>query len=319
MQNSRDSSIWRSLAVAFGNGVALGVGMKLTQTASRQIERPSAPAVGSFDQDVLEAVVNALEARLNEHAAKVDRRLADLESRIAMDRRTLQERVEREAATTREHADAVNREFAQAAGARMEKDLGAVRQEMISINREFARSVSRIVAEQATAAAADVESRIREEVVAANLEIAQSIPGIASEQASFQMEACATALQQSLDLRIDSATEERITPLREELNRKEHELQDLRQKVGAIDSNMLDFILAMGQMCRQVSERVAPPAPQPDMKPQAPVSLEADGKHGAEIPVPEFTQPKNPGGLWRVPLVSSVVLTLGGLVAMHYL
>jgi len=31
MLNSRDSSIWRSLAVAFGDGVAFGVGVKLTQ------------------------------------------------------------------------------------------------------------------------------------------------------------------------------------------------------------------------------------------------------------------------------------------------
>lgn len=109
MQNSGDSSIWRSLAVAFGDGVAFGVGMKLTQSAVRQpaakaelgsgrlserveqleeqirqLQRPPAVASGTLDQKVLEAVVNALEARLQEHAGQVERRLADLEARIAL-------------------------------------------------------------------------------------------------------------------------------------------------------------------------------------------------------------------------------------------
>ena len=34
MDKSRDSSVLRSLAVAFGDGLAFGVGMKLTQTAA---------------------------------------------------------------------------------------------------------------------------------------------------------------------------------------------------------------------------------------------------------------------------------------------
>jgi len=35
MQNSRDLSLWRSLALAFGDGLAFGVGMKLSQNAVR--------------------------------------------------------------------------------------------------------------------------------------------------------------------------------------------------------------------------------------------------------------------------------------------
>ena len=36
MDTSRDSSVWRSLAVAFGDGLAFGVGMTLTQKAGRR-------------------------------------------------------------------------------------------------------------------------------------------------------------------------------------------------------------------------------------------------------------------------------------------
>src|ERR1700691_2214809 len=41
MQNNRDSSILRSLAVAFGDGLAFGVGMKLTQGGGRGGEAPA--------------------------------------------------------------------------------------------------------------------------------------------------------------------------------------------------------------------------------------------------------------------------------------
>src|SRR5580704_9414428 len=126
MENSRDSSIWRSLAVAFGDGLAFGVGMKLTQNAGcgstsvappaesgtipdraaaerlerleqrlERFERTPAAALaqgqgaGAFDQKVLEAVVNALDARLNEHTGQVERRLAEFEARMAIELKSL--------------------------------------------------------------------------------------------------------------------------------------------------------------------------------------------------------------------------------------
>ena len=120
MDSSRDSSVWRSLAVTFGGGLALGaVGMKLTQTAMRPAEAPprsepntltdrlstmerrleqmaqspaptrtpaasQPPPSASIDQKVLEAVIGAVDARLHEHAGQIDRRLADLEARLAV-------------------------------------------------------------------------------------------------------------------------------------------------------------------------------------------------------------------------------------------
>src|SRR5580692_8473547 len=126
-QSSRDSSIWRNLAVAFGDGVAFGVGIKLAQGSNRQpsaapapaqaalqlpasvqerldqlehrlagIENapppviPAAPAPAPFDQKVLEAVVNALDARLKEQSGQVERRLTELEAKIAIELKTLE-------------------------------------------------------------------------------------------------------------------------------------------------------------------------------------------------------------------------------------
>jgi hypothetical protein len=94
MQSSRDSSVWKSLAVAFGDGVAFAVGMKLSQNAvsrpetearARIEQAPAAPppvAPPPFDRKVLEAVVSAVDERLKEHAGQVERRIAESESRV---------------------------------------------------------------------------------------------------------------------------------------------------------------------------------------------------------------------------------------------
>jgi len=107
MRTSRDSSIWKSLAGAFGDGLAFGAGLKLTQTAARHAEAEPAsglaPAEGRigqieqrisrieqtpappFDRRVLEAVVGAVDARLKEHAGQVELRIAGMRSAIEQD------------------------------------------------------------------------------------------------------------------------------------------------------------------------------------------------------------------------------------------
>ena len=52
MRHSADSSVWRSLAVAFGDGLAFGVGMKLTQHTCRQADagEASSPSAGRIQE-----------------------------------------------------------------------------------------------------------------------------------------------------------------------------------------------------------------------------------------------------------------------------
>jgi hypothetical protein len=100
MQNHRDSSVLRSLALSFGEGLAFSVGAKLAQNATRptraaeasdfaavasrleqiedrmqRIERPREPL--QFDQKAVQAVVTVLETRLQEQSGYVDRRLEE--------------------------------------------------------------------------------------------------------------------------------------------------------------------------------------------------------------------------------------------------
>ena len=154
MQSSRDSSVLRSLAVAFGDGLAFGVGMKLTQSAAAQksltaktpdltpvVERleqletrlqkaervsgnlPAAVVAGqAIDQQVLEAVVQAVETRLREQSVQVDRRFADLEARVTLELKSIHEQI---------------RSLANGAEVRLRELQQEAQQHVMSANREM--------------------------------------------------------------------------------------------------------------------------------------------------------------------------------------
>lgn len=293
MENDRDSSIWRSLAVAFGDGLAFGVGMKLTQNAARQPGAPhtgvtaladrfesleqrmerlertpiaapeAAPGPGSvgFAPKVIEAVVQAVDERLSDQAKQMERRLAGLEARIA---------------EVRSQFDA---------------EMAAVHDRMEGGMRGFAES----------------EEQLREE-----------IRRVADSSSSFDASAA------------EAVIETKLVPLRVEIT-------EMRQKLAESDRAVLDLILAIGQMCRQAAERItdsAPPRPESAPTPsntEPPLDGTSDSLGAApeepgvsadppfESSAPAFTQLKKATSLWRVPLVSSFLVTTGGLLLRHYL
>ena len=59
MPSSRDSSIWKSLVVAFGDGLLFAAGMALAQGVARR-PKPAPPL--PFDRTALKAVIAELEA-----------------------------------------------------------------------------------------------------------------------------------------------------------------------------------------------------------------------------------------------------------------
>ena len=222
MQTSRDSSLWRSLAVAFGDGLAFGVGMKLTQTAARQVAPPrtesnvvtdrmdqveqrvkrleqTPAAAAPLDQKVLETIVAALEARLHEQAGQVDRRLADLEARITIELKSLDQK---------DHSIA----------GRIEEEIRTMQAEMINLHRQFGEAVARVVTDQVAA----------------------------------QVEARAGALESSLVARlaatVDAAVGKAVSvALSSELERKDHEIAELRQRQANTDTNVMELVLGIGR------------------------------------------------------------------------
>src|SRR5580704_7508963 len=91
MSKSGESSLWRSLAVALGEGVAFSVGMKLTNSVARQIpsphlrslagaDRAEGPAVADgapFDREIAEAMRATVDARIHEYGGTVERQIQD--------------------------------------------------------------------------------------------------------------------------------------------------------------------------------------------------------------------------------------------------
>jgi hypothetical protein len=177
MQSSRDSSLWRSLAVAFGDGLAFGVGMKLTQRPTApaaspaavldpihrrldqmakrlfELERaPAAHAIASgaapFDQKVLEAAVGVLDARLQEQAGHVESRIAELETKLAIELKSLEQHDRSTGAALQAHMEDLNLNFNdQIAALRrgIDEDRRAVRSEIASMHLEFAGEMAQAI------------------------------------------------------------------------------------------------------------------------------------------------------------------------------
>jgi len=375
MESSRDSSVWRNLAVTFGGGLALGaVGMKLTQTALRPVEAtprpepdtltdrltgmerrlatmeqapaPSRPApAASMDQKVLEAVIGAVDARLHEQAGQMDRRLADLEARMAVMLGVQQ--------TDRQAAEQARLEAA-ALRTTLQQDMRQIRESIsrtvvgqsATVNElQTLRQQHERIVDAAEQRFADMRLEYRAEIAGLRSEMEQSI------ETRFVTAAAASAAAQ---------VEEQLAPLRAEVQQKEQELAELRQRLAESEKSVLDVVLAIGDVCRQAADRMSAsparrpvaPAPAPVPPPAAP-KMDARPKPEAAAPlpaepaaiatpavgpkletlpvppaaadpalgeaVPDFLHDSSHRTSWRIPLVSSFLVSTGYLVLMHYL
>ncbi|HWD00721.1 MAG TPA: hypothetical protein VG456_28390 [Candidatus Sulfopaludibacter sp.] len=357
MQSSRDSSVWRSLAVAFGDGLAFGVGMKLTQPAGRtpvaapqtdlsplalrleemeqriaEIEnRPAAlppaerAAVSSqpFDQKVLEAVVNALEARLREHASQVERQLTDLQAKVTIELNTLNQQDHSVAEGMQSRMKALQ-EHLGAELAALNKAADADRKNIESRLGAIHHDVAEVLAEQLDAIRANAEAdRQNAETRIDNLH--HDIADVLSEQLETVQQQLREEVRRSLAnvtsmaaTAADSAAENRLAPMRAALEAKDREIAELRARLADNDRASLDLLQGVGEICRRAAERYAAPPTAPPAPEEAVEAAPAIEPPPADD-VPGFAQPQTPGRLWRVPLVSSLVLTSGVMLMMHYL
>jgi hypothetical protein len=193
MNESDQPSVLRSLAVALGAGV--GLGMKLTDAVAGQVlpaeanQPPLAERVGkierrlesldhpvvippgdeSVDQRLITGIMAALDARLSDFDSKLDRRFAETSAAIATDI----EGLNRRAVKSEESASAVR--------AYVDDKIAGLRGQVVAINHEFAQAVAGIVREEV---ARHVDARIA------------SLDGVLQERMSQLVEA---ALQQVVE------------------------------------------------------------------------------------------------------------------------
>lgn len=179
MQNSRDSSVWRTLAVAFGDGLAFGVGVTLTRSAARLAATrngaPELPPTNTpLNHRAADAVLTAIDGQFAEIGGRIDRRLAELEGKIRteLDELDAQDHELAEGVETR--IDTLRGEIAQAVAAQrqsIDADMRALRAQMTAVHKDFAENLARLMDEQIVktidsrlqAVVEDLRGTIREE------------------------------------------------------------------------------------------------------------------------------------------------------------
>jgi hypothetical protein len=296
MQGMRDESVWKNLAMSFGDGLAFGVGARLSQDAAARIAgpRPDISGLaarlaeietriekarqnntlpGPYNQKVVEAVVSVVDARLREQADHFERRLSD---EMAALRAEFREQI----AIARKQSEEAN-------------DL--LRTQMMTLHRQFAESLATLVTDQ-IAATMDVrlnplETNLRQEI---------------REQAGQVAELAAAAA--------DEHVTERMQPV-------ESAVAGLSQRLEENDRNTLELVLALGQLCLQTAERLSiPAASEPDSPARAAVEESApEAAASTSEGEPDSQASGIAKTLWRIPMVSSFFVATGGLLLLHYL
>jgi hypothetical protein len=318
MQNSRDSSVWRTLAVAFGDGLAFGVGVTLTRNAARlaaarvaipaprpvngrsgetephsreqRSECASAastllPAAGSpHNHTAADAVVTAIDGRFTETGGQIDRRLAEFESRIKRELDVLDTQDHALAQGVETRIDGLRGELTGAIAAQrlgIDADMRGLRGQMAAIHKEFAETLARLVEEQ---------------------------------------------IAKTIDARLEAVKEELRESLREEVRQgKSQEIAELRERVDRQEGNVVDLVTALGQSCLRAVEHMSPAAPPEPPAPPAEAAgggaeqLETRVEAAAEPELPGFARARPRQPLWHIPAVSSFLFAAGGLLLLHYL
>jgi hypothetical protein len=118
-----------------------------------------------FDQKVVDAMVAAVDARIHEYDARVERRIRVCEARVAVEMLSLDRRYD---GRIQHVADAAARSYADE---KVAGQVEALRSQVILLHQEFAEAVGAIVrdevARQMEARAAALERSIREQILAA--------------------------------------------------------------------------------------------------------------------------------------------------------
>jgi TolA-binding protein len=285
-----------------------------------------------FARKVIETVVQAVDERLNEHAKQMERRLAEFEGRVA------EVRSQFDAAIVAVH-DRVEGEIEGLAKSeeKLRAEIQRVADRAPSFDASAAEAVIEMMLVPLRVEIAEMRQRLAEsdrtvvEMVAVHDRVEGEIQGFvkSEEQLREEMQRVADRAS-SFDASAEAVIETRLAPLRVEIT-------EMRQRLAESDRSVLDLILGIGQMCRQAAERITDSAPLPPESAPPPANTEPPLNATSDAPgaapeepgvamdppldssAPAFTQLKRATSLWRVPLVSSFLVTTGGLLLLHYL
>jgi hypothetical protein len=289
MEHSRDSLAWRNLAVTFGSGLALGVAMKLTQkpthhavethqpiNPSPESERaaghsrlddrlseieerllrfeksgvaaPAGPA-NSFDQKVLETVVNALDARLREQSSHMERRLTELEAKFTIDLKTLHQQDHTIVSSIQGHIAEVHGRFQEemtAARKAAAEEITAIHNQIAVLKRGVGETATKIVEERVAEAMKAQLAPLREEMAKSAAEMVDQKTEDALTAHLIPMHA---ELMQTITRSITEAVNGQVGPLRASV--AESVTQSVEGRIAPVRAELAETIR------KSVEERVA--------------------------------------------------------------
>lgn len=267
-----DDSLLKSLAMAFGDGLAFGVGMKVVQVThksgarmtsgvSHRIEPAGNPSVfASPDQQILEQITAALEARLSEQMSHVERRFAEAEARIALELRAVENRAGENAARL--------------AGDGVARDWDALEERLRAECNSYVEK--RIQA---------VEEKLRNEI---------SLAGTRTAGMLVQM--------------IEKKVLDRIGEVEQSMIRQSGALRSLHEKSGEAERHFQELIAGFARLCQEAQTPLpeTPPAEDENHVGGGGSAEEPTTCHFATLEETGRTA-RN----WRVPLVSFFIAAAG--------
>jgi hypothetical protein len=180
----------------------------------------------NLDRRAMDALVNAVEARLREHGAQMERRLADLEAGLAIEMDSLRQQehtIAARAETALEQANKQWNEQTLSLWQQRKEDMVALRQEFTGFQRQFTTEVTTAV---------EREVRCQVDAVAGNLRKL-----------------------------VENMAAERLDGLVSELEVRNREIVSMRQRLVENERNVLEFALGMGEWFRELAARMCSPRP----------------------------------------------------------
>jgi HPt (histidine-containing phosphotransfer) domain-containing protein len=180
----------------------------------------------NLDRRAMDALVNAVEARLREHSAQMDRRLADLEAGLAIEMDSLRQQEHSIAARAENALEQANKQWNEqtlSLWQQRKEDMSALRQEFTDFQRQFITEITTAV---------EREVRCQIDIAVGNLRKL-----------------------------VENMAAERLDPLAAELEIRNREMVNIRQRLVENERNVLEFALGMGEWFRELAARMCSPRP----------------------------------------------------------
>jgi hypothetical protein len=289
MKHDGDSSFLKSLAVAFGDGVAFGVGVKIAQTSSRKrqagaIEAPvhTEPAE-PLDLQVLSKVLAAIDARLTQSEQQI---AADLKT---VEGRQVQQSSQAQAALEEIHCSMMER-------------VSAVERSAQTVESRLAAAIEAMVEERlrgyVDARVQAVEQRLHQDITAAG-------------------DRTAKLLVETIDSRLLG----RIELLEAEVRRQAETIHTLRESSDGSQKKLHEVLEGIGRACQEAMVELEKKPPASEDGGSVPPSSAAPEGTTADADDRRYDSLKlvNPPRAERklpIPLVGSIAILLLGIAAL---